>query len=114
MKTIKALFGLFVVVAMFYLAWKVLPPYFSNYQFQDELETQARYFSYGTPKSEQDIRDAIAKKAHEYDIPLTSDQVKVERMGPELAISADYTVHIDIPMYPFDLHFTPATKNKRI
>jgi len=113
MKTIKALFGLFVVVAMFYLAWKVLPPYFSNYQFQDELESQARYFSY-TPKSEQEIRDVIAKKAHDYDIPLTSEQVKVQRMGAEISISADYTVHIDIPVYPFDLHFTPATKSKRI
>lgn len=113
MKTIKALFGLCVIVAMFYMAWKVLPPYFSNYQFQDELENQARYFSY-TPKSEQEIRDTIAKKAHEYDIPLTSEQVKIQRMGNDLAISADYTVHIDIPMYPFDLHFSPATKNRRI
>ncbi len=113
MKTIKALFGLFVVVAMFYLAWKVLPPYFSNYQFQDELENQARYFSYNV-KTEQEMRDTIAKKAREYDIPLTSEQIKVERMGAELAISTNYTVHIDIPVYPFDLHFTAATKNKRI
>lgn len=113
MKTIKALFGLFVVVAMFYLAWKVLPPYFSNYQFQDELENQARYFSYNV-KTEQEMRDTIAKKAREYDIPVTSEQIKVERMGADLAISTNYTVHIDIPVYPFDLHFTAATKNKRI
>jgi len=113
MKSIKALFGVFVVATMFYLAWKVLPPYFSNYQFEDELENQARYFSYNM-KSEQEMRETIAKKAHDYDIPLTPEQIKVQHLGNDLSISVDYTVHIDIPVYPFDLHFTPATKNKRI
>ncbi len=113
MKTIKALFGLFVVVAIFYLAYKVMPPYFANYQFEDVVDNEAKMNSYNQ-KSEQEIRDGLLKKAHDLDIPLTADQVKVQRMGSELAISADYTVHIDIPVYPFDLHFTPASKNKRI
>ncbi len=113
MKSLKALFGLFVVVAAFYLSWKVIPPYFSNYQFQDEIENQARYYSYNV-RSDQEIKETLVKKAHEYDIPLTTDQIKVQRVGSELTISADYTVHVDIPMYPFDLHFTPETKNRRI
>jgi len=113
MKSIKALFGIFVVVALFYASFKVIPPYFSNYQFQDEIESQARLLSY-SQKSEQEIRDIVVKKAHEYDIPLTDQQVKVQRSGRELSISADYTVHIDLPVYPLDLHFTPATKNRPI
>ena|SRR5579864_3328802 len=113
MKTIKALFGLFVVVAMVYLGVKVLPPYFANYQFEDVVDNEAKMNSYNQ-KSEQEIRDGLLKKAHDLEIPLTSDQVKVQRMGSELAISVDYSVHIDIPVYPFDLHFTPSSKNKRI
>jgi hypothetical protein len=115
MKTLKALFGLLVIVCGAYLAWKVMPPYFNNYQFQDEVEAQARQLSYANPpKTEQEIRDIIAKKATEFDIPLTSDQIKVNRSGTTLGISADYTVHIDVPFYPFDLHFSSATKNKMI
>lgn len=113
MKSIKALFGVFIVAAAFYLAYKVMPPYFANYQFEDVVDNEAKMNSY-TTKSEQEIRDGLVKKARELDIPLTAEQVKVQRMGTELAISADYTVHIDIPFYPFDLHFTPASKNKRI
>ena len=113
MKTLKALFGLFVVVAMVYLGIKVLPPYFANYQFSDVIQSETEMNSYNQ-KTEQEIRDGILKKARDLDIPLTSDQVKVQRLGSELAISADYTVHIDIPVYPFDLHFTPSGKNKRI
>ena len=113
MKTLKALFGLLVVVAIFYLGYKVLPPYFANYQFADVIQNETDMNSY-SQKSEQEIREGIVKKARDLDIPLTSDQVKVQRSGAELAISADYTVHIDIPVYPFDLHFTPASKNKRI
>lgn len=113
MKTIKALFGLFVVVAIVYVGVKALPPYFANYQFEDVIENETKMNSYNQ-KSEQEIREGIVKKARELDIPLTGDQVKVQRMGSELAISADYTVHIDIPLYPFDLHFTPSSKNRRI
>lgn len=113
MKSIKALFGLLVVFAIFYLGYKVLPPYFANYQFQDEIQNQAEQMSY-SQKSEQEIRDGIVKKARDYEIPLSGEQVKVLRSGNELTISADYTVHIDIPVYPFDLHFTPSGKNKRI
>ncbi len=113
MKTIKALFGLFIVVAIVYVGVKALPPYFANYQFEDVIENETKMNSYNQ-KSEQEIREGIVKKARELDIPLTSDQVTVQRMGSELAISADYTVHIDIPIYPFDLHFTPSSKNKRI
>ncbi len=113
MKTIKALFGLFVMVAIFYMGYKVMPPYFANYQFADAIQNETDMNSY-SQKSEQEIRDNVIKKARDLDITLTSDQVKVQRNGAELAISADYTVHIDIPMYPFDLHFTPASKNKRI
>ncbi len=113
MKTLKALFGLLVVVAVFYLGYKVMPPYFANYQFQDVIKNETDMNSY-SQKSEQEIKDSVVKKARELDIPLTSEQVTVQRSGPELAISADYTVHIDIPVYPFDLHFTPASKNKKI
>jgi hypothetical protein len=113
MKTIKALFGLFVVVAIVYLGVKTMPPYFANYQFEDIVDNEAKMNSYNQ-KTEQEIREGILKKAHDLEIPLTSEQVKVQRMGAELEISADYTVHIDIPVYPFDLHFTPSSKNKRI
>jgi hypothetical protein len=112
MKTIKALAGVGLVVAMIYVAFQLIPPYFNNYQFQDAIESEARLASYST-KSEQEIREFIAKKAKEFDVPLTAEQINVQRTGSGVDIWAKYTVHVDLPGYPLDLKFEPATKSKR-
>jgi YbbR domain-containing protein len=113
MKSLRALFGVFVVIASFYLAWKLIPPYFNNYQFEDEVKNAALMNSYNN-RSPEEISIDLAKKAAEYDIPLTPEQISVERNGNELSIWAEYTVHVDLPGFPLDLKFRPATKNRRI
>lgn len=113
MQRLKSLIGLLVIMAAIYVAWQIFPPYYNNFQFQDEIESQARLNSY-TTKSEQEIKDGLMKKARELEIPVTSEQVRVQRNGAELSISAEYSVHVDLPMYPLDLHFTPNSKNKKI
>ena len=112
MKTIKALLGVGFVVLMVTVAFKLVPPYFNNYEFQDAIESEARLASYST-RSEQEIRDNVAKKAKEFDVPLTADQINVQRTGSGIDIWAKYTVHVDLPGYPLDLKFEPATKGKR-
>jgi len=113
MDRIKALIGVLLVVAAFYAAWMMLPPYINNYQFQDDIQNEALINSYSN-KSEQDIRNTLAKKAADYGIPLKAEQINVQRNGSELSIWADYSVHVDLPGFPLDLKFHPATKNKRI
>jgi uncharacterized protein DUF4845 len=114
MKTVKGLIGIFVVVALVYTCLKVVPVYFDYYQFQDAIESEARIQSY-SQKSENDMRESIWKKAKELELPLTSqEQIKVERSGAVITISTEYTVHIDLPVHPFDLEFKPSTRNKQI
>jgi hypothetical protein len=113
MKTLRALFSVFVLVAAVYAAWLVIPPYFSNYRFQDAIESEARLNAYNN-KPEEEIRQIVAKKARECDVPLQPEQINVMRSGPEISIWADYTVHVDLPGYPLDLKFHPSTKTKRI
>jgi hypothetical protein len=111
MKTLRALFGLSLVVAVVFVAYKVLPPYTTNYQFQDAIESEARLNSY-SHKSEAEIHDIIVNKARELEIPIRPEQIVVRRNGNEISISARYTVHVDLPIQPFDLSFSPATRNK--
>jgi hypothetical protein len=113
MKRVKPLLGVLLVVVGAYAAWILLPPYINNYQFQDDIQNEALINSYSS-KSEQDIRNTLAKKAADYGIPLKAEQIHVQRSGPELSIWADYTVHVELPGFPVDLNFHPATKNKRI
>ncbi len=113
MKNVKALVSIFVVVALAYVAFKVVPPYFNNYQFQDAIESEARLAANNPFRTEQDIRETIAKRAAELDVPLTVDQINVMRSGAEVEIWAKYTIHVELPGYPLDLKFAPATKGKR-
>lgn len=114
MKRIKALAGLLLVVVGFYLAWELLPPYFANYQLQDAIENEARLDSYNPNKTDADIKNSIVKAARDLDIRLKPEDVVISRDGPNLLISASYTVHVDLPGFPLDIKFNPATKNKRI
>jgi hypothetical protein len=89
------------------------PAYYTYYQFQSDLEQAALTESYSS-RSEADIQESVAARGRDYGIPLKLDQIRVRRSGNELSISAEYTVHFDFPIYPFDLTFTPATKNRRL
>ena len=64
--------------------------------------------------SEDDIRNVIMKKARENDIPVAPEQIKVQKVANDVTVSVDYTVHIDMPVYPLDLKFHAGTKNKGI
>jgi len=115
MGTIKMILGLFVIALGIYLGAEMIPVYYANYEFQDVIKTEATLQTY-TTKPESEIQTTIYKKAQDLSIPLNREQIKVSRRGTTgtgtLTISAPYTVHMDIPGYPMDLHFDPSTENK--
>ena len=115
MGTVKAIFGLLVIVAVAIIGLKVIPPYFSNYEFEDYMKNEAMQQTYGS-KSEDDIRENVIKHARDYDIQLTSKQVRVTRNGTSgtgsLSIEVDYTVPVELPGYTTTLEFHPSSKNK--
>ncbi len=116
MGTIRLILVLAVMVGLVVVCAQVIPPYFSNYEFQDTLENEARLGTYST-KGDDVIRESVFKRAQDLEIPITKDQIKIQRIGPGgngVMIETDYTVHIDLPGYPFDVHFHPQTKNKNV
>jgi len=115
MGSIKLFFGLFVIVVALYLCVELVPPYYSNYEFEDSIKTEA-LFSANNSKSEDDIRESVFKEAQKLQIPVTRDDIKVERVGVNgsgsVSIEVPYVVHLDIPGYPTDLHFDAAIMNR--
>ena len=59
MGTIKLLFGIFVIVAVVYVCAVLIPPFFSNYEFEDAIKNEATLTTYST-KPEDAIRDTVA------------------------------------------------------
>ena len=113
MGKLKGLIGIVIIVGFFYVAWNLIPPYFNNYQLQDELDDIARKNSY-TSASEDDIKKIVVAKADTEDIKLKEDQVAVTRTRDGVAISVKYRIHVDMVVHPVDLDFTANSLNKRI
>ncbi|HVH86894.1 MAG TPA: DUF4845 domain-containing protein [Terriglobales bacterium] len=109
MQRLKALFGILVVVGFFYFAWKLLPPYIEEYQFQEEIQSIARDNEY-SPLDENGIRQQVKQKITDIGIPVNPESVVVQKGNFDVIIGVNYTVHVDA-IHPFDLTFHPATKN---
>jgi hypothetical protein len=113
MKELKSIFWVLVLVIGAFVLYKVLPAYWGDFKLSKMLDEQAVVYTY-TVKSDQDIATAIAEKAKDLNVPLTPDQVKVERTASELTITAVYSVHVELPAYPLDLNFTTKSHNKNV
>ncbi|SRR6266478_3699067 len=116
MGTIRLILVFALLAGLVFVSAEVIPPYFSNYEFQDTLESEARLGTYST-KGDDVIRDAVFKRAQDLEIPITKEQIKIQRIGPGgngVMIETDYTVHIDLPVYPMDVHFHSQSKNKNV
>ena len=117
MGSLKAIAGVALIVVVGTICLKLIPPYFSNYQFEDFIKNEALQSTYGT-RTEDDIRDSVVKHARDYDIQLTSKQVRVSRTGTSgtgtLTIEAEYTIPVSLPGYSTVLQFHPSSSNKGV
>ena len=109
-KKLNAIIGILILGVAVYLVYKLFPPYFNNFRFEDDVKNMAMAESY-TNHSETEIRDRVIRTGNEYDIPLTPQNIRVTRNFGSVTISVDYTVNIDIPVHPFDLHFHSTSAN---
>ena len=105
--------GILMLLAAAYGSYKLVPVYMSAYEFEDAIKEEAKLSVY-SQKSDEQIHDTIMKKAAEFEIPVTREQVKVRRNGPDLTISADYVVQVDIPVHPIVLTFHPTSDGHRL
>jgi hypothetical protein len=113
MKELKSIFGLLILVVGCFVIYKVLPSYWGNYKLGRMIEEQAVIYTY-TPKSDADIAAEIAQKAQSLDIVLAPQEITVQRTPGDLTITAEYSVHVDMPFYPLDLPLKASSKNKNV
>lgn len=105
---------LLILGSMVFSAVKVVPAYFANYQFQDAIESEAR-FAIANKKEADDIRDDVWRKAQDLSIPLPAkDDIKVSVDRASVSIAMDYMVPVDLVLYKFNLEFHPHADNHTI
>lgn len=116
MSTVKAIGGFLAIIALIYCGFQIIPPELTNYSFTDDLKNVAMVGGANPHQTDQELIDAVMKKAQEHEISLSPDHVTVQRIGtpgaPAVYIAADYTVPVTLPGYSFMMHFTPSSGNK--
>lgn len=113
MKLLRSLVGLVLVVAVVYTGWKVVPPYLAFYQLEEAMDDTARALYVNYSKQESEIRDGLLKQVRQLEIPMAEDKLHIERGENDYYVWGDYTVHVDLPFYPLDLKFHPASKSQK-
>ena len=109
----NAVLTLAILGAMIFVAVKVVPAVFANYQIQDAIETEAR-FAITNRKSPEEIREDVWKKTQELGIPVKRDDIRVTGSQSTIDISFNYAVPIDLQVYQFILNFHPHADNRKI
>ena len=110
---LKAIIFVAVAVAVIYVGVKVIPILVNNMQFQDAIETTARFASVNR-QSVDDIRTAVLKEAQNEDIPIAAEDIHVKGDAGHVEIAADYSVTVNLGVYQWTLNFHPYAKNNPI
>ena len=112
MGRIKALLGLAVALTVVYAGYLLLPVYFENYQFQDEVSNMAKFAAYNNQDEEQ-IHNDVMKKALDIGVPMRPENVHVTREGDTIRIDTNYDVVINLPTgRTVTLSFSPSSAEK--
>lgn len=110
----KAIFAIAVLAVLIFLGVKLFPPYFNNYQLQDDITNIARYATYAQAKSAEDVRSDVIAKAREEGVTLSEENVTVTKDNVGVNIEVKYTVVVPVPGYTFRLTFNPTAGNRQI
>ena len=113
MEKLKVLVFAVIVVAALYYGWNMIPPYFHNYQFQDDLDDICRVATYN-PRGDEDLKAAVISKARTRDITLKEDQISITRMPSGIGIAVKYRVHVETLIHSSDIDFVANSKNMNI
>jgi hypothetical protein len=116
MGIIKVFVGFLAIAAVVVGLFQVAPPMLASYSFSDDLKTVAMMDGPNTQKTDDDIRNDVLRKAKEHELPVEAKQITIQHLNTPglfaVYVSVDYTVTINFPGYPFDMHFNPNSGNK--
>lgn len=124
MRAIKYVVIAVLVVVVVVAAWQIGSHELANFQLQDDLHDMASQvgarIGFNAPRSDDEYRAWVVRKAGEHGIDLKPEQVTVQRAeksGEDTAkvhLAADYEAAVKLPGYSFALHFKPSSTKENL
>ena len=101
---VKALLALLLLGVAGLVIYRIAPPYFANAQLSDKIRTEAR-FAEANDRTPEQVRGNVLRAALDLQIPLQSDNIRIEMSPTGTIIVADYTVTVDLYYTEVDWDF---------
>ena len=102
------LVGLIILALGVFVAWKMVPIKVKAAEVRQVVVDEAK--SAGT-HNDKIIMGNILSKAHEDNIPLTEDDVKIRRANSEITIEVNYVIPVEFPGFTYQWHFNHSATN---
>ena len=118
MKKILAVLILIILVFAGSVAWQFGAAELANTNLRDDMQDMGSqlgtHIGFNPPPSDEDMAQAVIRKAKEHGIELEPDQITVRRIGEAprstFYLAADYHRTVNLPACSFTLHFTPTSE----
>jgi hypothetical protein len=101
---IGCLLSIVMLAVAIYLGIILVPIYYSNFNFENDIKTTASRAGAHFMDNDQVIRDILAL-AKRNEIRITREDIKVERFAGQLHIRVNYSVPVDFIVLEHDLDF---------
>lgn len=100
--------GLIVLALGIFIAYKMIPVKVKAAELRQEVVDEAK--SAGTHGDDK-IRANILRKAREDELPVTEDNIKINRANNEITVDVEYTVPVEFPGYTYQWHIHHTATN---
>jgi hypothetical protein len=110
---LSTLIWVVLLAAFAYVCTQVVPVLYAEYQFQDAMQTTARFATINRQSPEQ-IRKSLLVEAKSKDIPVEPENIHVTSEAGNVKINAEYSVTVDLRVYQLTLNLHPSASNNAL
>jgi uncharacterized membrane protein len=102
------LVGLILLLVGVFVAYKMIPVKVKAAEIRQLTEDESK--SAGQHNDHQ-IMETILRKARDNEMPITEDNIRIDRRPNAIQIDVEYDVPVDFPGYRYMWHFHHHTDN---
>jgi hypothetical protein len=103
--------GCLVLAAIVFSAILFAPLYIRNLKLQNFVDEMTHAVA-SQQQSDAQLRQRIMERAHQLDLPVTEDNVRIYRPVDGLRIDVQYAVMVSAPLYRVSIHFYPGAGSR--
>jgi hypothetical protein len=111
---VRAIIWTAILLIFVFVCFKIIPPYYANYEFEDWLKTQVPFLMVNHTTDDALVA-AIIKETKSEGIVVTKENIKIiQNSSQGVNVQIDYNVPVDLIVYSTNLHFAPAMNSQAL